>query len=34
MALSHVDLWNAVDRLVHVLQSGIWQDSRFAKVSV
>jgi kynureninase len=34
MALSHVDLWNAVDRLVHVLQSGVWQDSRFAKVSV
>ena len=34
MALSHVDVWTAVDRLVHVLQSGVWQEPRFAKVSV
>jgi kynureninase len=34
MALSHVDVWTAVDRLVHVLESGVWQEPRFAKVSV
>jgi hypothetical protein len=28
------DVWTAVDRLVHVLQSGVWQEPRFAKVSV
>ena len=34
MALSHVDVWTAVDRLVHVLDSGVWREPRFAKVSV
>lgn len=34
MALSHEDLWVAVDRLTQVLESGVWKEPRFAKVSV
>ena len=26
----YVDVWDAVDRLVHVLESGEWRDERFA----
>lgn len=34
LALSHEDLWHAVARLRAVLESGIWREPRFQKVSV
>jgi len=32
--LSHADIWTAVDRLVQVLETKVWKEPRFAKVSV
>jgi kynureninase len=34
LALSHADLWTAVDRLREVLATELWKEPRFAKVSV
>jgi kynureninase len=34
LALGHEDLWNAVARLRGVLESGVWRESRFQKVSI
>jgi kynureninase len=34
LALSHEDLWHAVARLRAVLQSGVWREERFQRVSV
>lgn len=34
LALSHEDLWWAVDRLHDVLASGLWREERFAKSAV
>lgn len=34
LALSHADLWTAVARLRQVLESEVWRDPKFAKVSV
>ena len=34
MALSHADVWTAVDRLAQVLQTEVWREPRFARVSV
>jgi hypothetical protein len=34
LALSHEDLWVAVSRLRKVLESELWRDPKFAKVSV
>ena len=34
MALSHQDIWTALDRLVQVLESDVWREPRFAVVSV
>ncbi|MBM3362916.1 MAG: aminotransferase class V-fold PLP-dependent enzyme [Betaproteobacteria bacterium] len=32
--LSHADIWTAVERLVQVLETEVWKEPRFAKVSV
>jgi kynureninase len=34
MALSHAQIWTAVDRLAQVLQTEVWREPRFAHVSV
>ena len=34
LSVSHEDLWHAVARLKRVLESGVWRDPKFAKVSV
>jgi kynureninase len=34
LALSHEDLWVAVERLRSVLETERWRDPRFARVSV
>lgn len=34
LALSHEDLWHAVARLRAVLESGVWREEQFRKVSV
>ena len=34
VAISHEDVWVAVSRLRQVLETEIWREPRFAKVSV
>jgi kynureninase len=34
VAISHEDVWVAISRLRHVLESEVWREPRFAKVSV
>ncbi|RMF34714.1 MAG: kynureninase, partial [Alphaproteobacteria bacterium] len=34
LALGYHDIWRAVARLRQVLESGIWREPRFARVSV